>query len=65
MVIHPNANSLSFAFWLQPVSLIWLVIVNDGSDTSSLFVTHGFSARRVARLGFQLPPFHPALRIDG
>ena len=48
------ANSLSCAFWLQPVSLIWLGACNDDSIvSSSRGFAHGYFARWSTRLGFQ------------
>ncbi|MDB9540564.1 hypothetical protein PN457_13015 [Anabaenopsis arnoldii] len=35
-----------YLFWFQPISLIWLVLFNDASNTS-LLTTHGYFARRV------------------
>jgi hypothetical protein len=51
------ANSLSFAFWLQPFSLIWLVAVIDVLDKSSLLLLMGTFAQRDTELGYQLTSF--------
>jgi len=49
---------LSFAFWLQPVSLIWLVVVHDSSDTSSLSLSIG-SCSTGFQIGLPVTAFSP------
>jgi len=46
------ADPLSFAFWLQPISLIWLVSCYDSSITPSLSLLMGSCLKGTA-LGLQ------------
>jgi len=47
-----TADPLSFAFWLQPISLIWLVKCDDSSVTPSLSLLMGSCSKGTA-LGLQ------------
>ena len=58
------SSPISSAFWLQPVSLIWLVLCDDGSNAHSQIDNEWALAGRDSNLGYQLPPFYPASGND-
>jgi len=56
-----TADPLSFAFWLQPISLIWLVKCDDSSFTPSLSLLMGSCSKGTA-LGLQFCPLFTPLQ---